>query len=234
MKNPIICVDFDGVIHSYTSGWKGADVIDDLPVPGAIEWLQEHLPVPDGLGGHCVEHRGPIVQIYSSRSKERSGVKAMKNWLIKHGLPRQYIHDGILQFPTQKPSAFLTIDDRAICFNGQFPSAQEMMSFKPWNKCRIEKLTGSEVDTLVALVECGPLSDGYEPSKSARDSLIDKGLAIRIVNKLEDGWTAATYAGKESYKSHFGTPLEGSADTLHEARANRIARRIIINAGHKS
>lgn len=134
MSNPIICVDFDGVIHSYSSGWQGVDVISDDPVPGAIEWLQEHLPVPDALGGHCVDHRGPVVQIYSSRSKERSGVKAMKAWLVKHGLPREYISDGILEFPTQKPAAFLTIDDRAICFTGKFPSAQEIMSFKPWNK----------------------------------------------------------------------------------------------------
>lgn len=133
MGNPIVCVDFDGVIHSYTSGWKGVDVIPDDPVPGAIEWLMQHLPVPEGLG-HFGDYRGPEVCIYSSRSKEHAGVKAMKEWLIKHGLPWQYIGDDILKFPTKKPAAFLTIDDRAICFNGVFPTSAEMMSFKPWNK----------------------------------------------------------------------------------------------------
>lgn len=38
---PILCLDFDGVIHSYASGWKGANVIHDPPVPGAIAFLRE-------------------------------------------------------------------------------------------------------------------------------------------------------------------------------------------------
>lgn len=135
MKNPIICVDFDGVIHSYTSGWKGVSVIPDQPVKGAIEWLIEHLPVPDALGGcFAPRYEGPVVQIYSSRSKSWFGRRAMRKWLIANGLPREYIDDGLLKFPTKKPAAFLTIDDRAICFDGKFPTSSEMMNFKPWNK----------------------------------------------------------------------------------------------------
>ena len=130
---PIICVDFDGVIHSYTSGWLGVDVIPDPPVEGAIQWLRKHLPVPDALG-LSEPYKGPIVMIYSSRSKSWKGRRAMKRWLIEHGLEREYISDGILKFPTKKPAAFLTIDDRAICFDGAFPSTDVMMGFKPWNK----------------------------------------------------------------------------------------------------
>lgn len=133
MGNPIILVDFDGVIHSYASGWKGIDVIPDPPVEGAIDWLKDHLPIPDQLG-IAPEHKGPIVQIYSSRSQKRKGRKAMQRWLIEHGLPREYITDGILKFPKRKPAAFLTIDDRAITFQGTFPRAEEMMAFKPWYK----------------------------------------------------------------------------------------------------
>lgn len=132
--NPIICVDFDGVIHSYTSGWKGVAVVSDPPVPGAIEWLEEHLPVPDSLCAMAPPHEGPIVQIYSSRSKSWRGRRAMKKWLIEHGLHPGYISEGILKFPSKKPAAYLTIDDRAICFTGEFPSKDEMLSFKPWNK----------------------------------------------------------------------------------------------------
>lgn len=131
--NPIICVDFDGVIHSYTSGWKGVSVIPDAPVDGAIEWLTKHLPEPDCFGPSG-PYTGPVVQIYSSRSKSWFGRRAMKKWLIKHGLHPAYISDGILKFPTKKPAAYLTIDDRAICFNGSFPSTKEMLEFRPWNK----------------------------------------------------------------------------------------------------
>lgn len=131
--NPIICVDFDGVIHSYKSGWEGISVINDEPVEGAIKWLEEHLPLPDCLG-ISGPYKGPIVQIYSSRSKSWFGRRAMKKWLIKHGLHPAYITDGILKFPIKKPAAFLTIDDRAICFDGTFPTTEEMMQFKPWNK----------------------------------------------------------------------------------------------------
>lgn len=130
--NPIICVDFDGVIHSYKSGWKGVSVINDAPVPGAIEWLMDHLPVPDELGSE--PYAGPEVQIYSSRSKSWFGRRAMKKWLLEHGLHPAYIKEGILKFPSKKPAAFLTIDDRAICFVGNFPTSSEMMAFKPWNK----------------------------------------------------------------------------------------------------
>lgn len=133
-SNPIICVDFDGVIHSYTSGWKGVSVISDQPVEGAIEWIMDHLPVPDAICAMAPRYEGPIVQIYSSRSKSWFGRRAMKKYLIKNGLPESYITEGILKFPTKKPAAFLTIDDRAICFNGTFPTTEEMMSFKPWNK----------------------------------------------------------------------------------------------------
>ena len=134
MANPIICVDFDGVIHSYKSGWKGVACIPDDPVPGAIQFLMDHLQPPDALGGCMYTYHGFEVQIYSSRSKSWFGRRAMKKWLIRHGLPRQYIDDGILKFPSKKPAAYLTIDDRAICFNGAFPTDEEMAAFRPWNK----------------------------------------------------------------------------------------------------
>ena len=65
---PIICVDFDGVLHSYTSGWRGAGNIPDPPVDGALEWLI------DAVEGGKVQ-----IAIYSSRSKDPEGIKKTKN-----------------------------------------------------------------------------------------------------------------------------------------------------------
>ena len=65
-------------------------------------------------------------------------------------------------------------------------------------------MTGGQLDTLVALVENGPCWDGDVPSKAARDELIDQGLAIRVVVKGENGYTAATYTGRDTYCKHFG------------------------------
>ncbi len=59
----ILCIDFDGVLHSYSSGWKGVDTIPDPPVDGAIEWLRALIDDP---------RFDP--QVYSSRSKERKRV----------------------------------------------------------------------------------------------------------------------------------------------------------------
>lgn len=127
-NKPILCLDFDGVIHSYTSGWKGASVIPDPPVEGAIAFMLEALLHFD-------------VVIYSSRSKDEDGLKAMKAWLYDYGGQTWYespAGPGLedIEFAAEKPAAFLTIDDRAICFSGNWNdySPELLLHFKPWNK----------------------------------------------------------------------------------------------------
>lgn len=115
---PILCVDFDGVLHSYISGWKGADVVSDSAVPGAAEWLEEAIEVFE-------------VNIYSSRTSQEGGLRAMQEWCaLEFGGELA----GKLIFPEQKPPAFLTLDDRAVCFEGEWPSVQALRAFQPWNK----------------------------------------------------------------------------------------------------
>lgn len=151
MSKPILCLDFDGVLHSYTSGWKGAAVIPDLPVPGALEFLVGAM--------RCFD-----VHILSSRSNQWGGRGAMKRFLILElkGLaevpemtpkwwfskiaetafadPWEHEVDfaarGVvknIKFPRHKPPALVTIDDRAITFTGKWPSMETLAAFKPWN-----------------------------------------------------------------------------------------------------
>lgn len=129
MFKPILCLDFDGVIHSYSSGWKGADVIPDPPVQGALKFIVEAM-------------EKFTVAIYSSRSGQPGGIPAMVQWLGRwsvdpeHGMPSDFDHGawGAIQWPTEKPPAFVTIDDRAIPFIGTWPSMETLKAFKPWNK----------------------------------------------------------------------------------------------------
>lgn len=121
MSKKIICIDFDGVLHSYESGWKGADVVADRPVLGAIAWLSR-IAHEDGFKA----------AIYSARSSQDGGIDAMKTRLFMNGLSNDTM--DLIDFPTQKPHAFLTIDDRCIQFTGEFPDFDEINNFKPWNK----------------------------------------------------------------------------------------------------
>jgi hypothetical protein len=115
---PILCVDFDGVIHSYTSKWIDETTILDPPVPGAFEWLSQASELF-------------TIHIYSSRSKNLKGIAAMQKWFTDHGGD-----DLKLVFSHEKPAAFLTIADRAICFKGDFSilNPETLREFKPWNK----------------------------------------------------------------------------------------------------
>ena len=134
MTKPILCLDFDGVLHSYTSGWKGATVIPDPPVPGAMAFLVE-----------AVEHFQ--VAVYSSRSNQLGGIYAMQEWLCgwlqewasenPERWPSQEWRDKVLdaiQWPIVKPPAFVGIDDRVLTFTGKWPEMTELLAFKPWNK----------------------------------------------------------------------------------------------------
>lgn len=113
-----LCLDFDGVIHSYTSGWQGPNIIPDAPVPGAFEFIQEAL-----------QHFN--VAIFSSRSGYEHGRDAMRKWFVHHSGDAPWICD--LTFPTAKPPAWVSIDDRAITFTGEWPSIETLRAFRPWN-----------------------------------------------------------------------------------------------------
>lgn len=114
-----IVVDFDGVLHSYTSGWKGATVVPDAPVDGALEWLAAAVERFD-------------VAIHSSRSREKGGIEAMREWLLREGLAERVLEQ--LKFPRTKVPAHVYLDDRGWRFEGTFPELDALDAFQPWFK----------------------------------------------------------------------------------------------------
>jgi hypothetical protein len=129
-RKPILCVDFDGVIHSYQTPWQNEFTIPDPPVPGALQWLWK-----------ATEWFSVIV--YSSRSKTEAGRDAMQAWMrrwsekeFSSGHPMTWEAGPVypIGFAHEKPAAFLTIDDRAVEFDGDWNSLDPaaMLDFKPW------------------------------------------------------------------------------------------------------
>lgn len=122
---PILCLDFDGVIHSYTSGWKGARQIPDPPVPGAIEFI------------HGALINGWDVVIHSSRARYFGGISAMRAWLRRNaGNMWDTMGPSLceVRFARWKPSALVTLDDRGVLFTGTWPDFEQLRAFKPWYK----------------------------------------------------------------------------------------------------
>lgn len=131
MSKPILCIDFDGVIHSYDKGWQNGEIYG-YAVPGFFDWLNEAWK-----SFHIV--------IYSSRSKMPEGLGKMKEWFLEQEYkwltsknPDTGVYpEGTITFAHEKPPAFLTIDDRAIRFCGHWDcpelSPEELLRFKPWN-----------------------------------------------------------------------------------------------------
>jgi len=79
------------------------------------------------------------VCVFSSRSNLPGGQAAMRQALLRwltNALgedPASHVYAQIT-WPTEKPAAFVTIDDRAIQFNGVWPNPKELLHFKPWNR----------------------------------------------------------------------------------------------------
>lgn len=114
MTRPILALDFDGVLHSYESGWLGTDVVPDPPVAGAVEF------VAAALG------RFRVV-VTSSRCELEAGREAIRGWLDRWGFP-----EGV-EVVEHKPAAAVTLDDRALCFTGEWPDVEDLAWFRPWH-----------------------------------------------------------------------------------------------------
>ena len=113
-----VVFDFDGVIHSYKSGWRGYTCIPDPPVEGIGEELRK------------LHDAGYEVVVVSSRCEKILGKWAIEDWLDIWGLA-VYVD----KISKTKPPAIAYIDDRAICFDGNPKGLfEKIKSFNPWYK----------------------------------------------------------------------------------------------------
>lgn len=127
----LIALDFDGVIHSYMTGWQGADVAADPPTPGALDFIRR-----------LVDDDRFEVTIFSSRLSRPNAEDTIRDWFIEHGLEDEVLEE--VKFDRAKPPAHMSIDDRGYRFLGQFPELDEIAEFKPWNR-KIEQDLGTQL-----------------------------------------------------------------------------------------
>lgn len=111
---PTVVFDFDGVIHSYASGWQGPGNTPDPVAPGISSSIKE------------IRDMGYKVVVVSTRCSTIEGMAAVSRYLDKNGIEV----DGVL---AEKPPGLGYIDDRAICFDGhpeKLPG--KVKNFKTW------------------------------------------------------------------------------------------------------
>ena len=102
-----VCLDFDGVIHSYRSGWKGEGIIPDPPIHRVREAI--------------VRLRKSFrVVVHSARTRSEEGCQAISDWLAKHDIE-------VDEVCMHKPPAFVYVDDRAIPFTGDWDETITMI-----------------------------------------------------------------------------------------------------------
>lgn len=102
-----ICLDFDGVLHSYASGWTGKEP-KDPPCEGAQEFVRWLLDA------------GFKVCVSSCRANSDEGRREMRRWLTKWGFPE-------LPLTHEKPAAWLYVDDRGFRFEGNFEDVKHFI-----------------------------------------------------------------------------------------------------------
>jgi hypothetical protein len=103
-EKPVVCVDLDGVLNTF-DGWKGAEHFHE-PRPGAREFL-ERLNI---LG-----YRVVVLTVRWAPHVEE--------WLASNGLAPY-----VSEVTDRKPPAHCYVDDRAVCFHGDFEAALDQIS----------------------------------------------------------------------------------------------------------
>mgnify|MGYP006921393071 CR=1 FL=1 len=103
-QNKNVCIDFDGVIHNDSEGFKDGTIYGNI-IPGASEAIK------------LLAQKYNII-IFTAKAKSdrplvngKTGTELVKEWLTKHDLIKY-----IKEITSEKPRALVYIDDKAIRF----------------------------------------------------------------------------------------------------------------------
>jgi len=102
-RRSTVCLDFDGVLHAYTSGWRGIATIADEPVHGAARAVAK------------LRERYRVV-VHSARCRTEEGRTAISHWLARHSIEVDEVCE-------HKPPAIVYLDDRGVRFTGDWEQA---------------------------------------------------------------------------------------------------------------
>jgi hypothetical protein len=108
-ERPVVCVDLDGVLNTYDE-WRGPEFFHP-PREGAREFLES------------LHSGGYRVVVFTVRWHEW-----VRAWLDKNGLG-EFVDD----VTDRKPPAIAYVDDRAVCFRGDFEATlRHIRDFRPF------------------------------------------------------------------------------------------------------
>lgn len=182
MSNKTVVFDFDGVIHSYKSGWQGATVIADPPVPGIDRALKD------------IHDAGYETVILSTRCYWADGAYAINQWLKEYGL-----FEYVDKVTKEKVPAVCYVDDRAVCFDGHPESLlDKIANFEPWwykecstdesglfehpTVCFLAKKNGESQDIFVMeeMAELQKELTKHHRGKSNRDAIVEESVDVLL------------------------------------------------------
>ena len=115
-SRPLVCVDLDGVLNTFDA-WVAPEFFHP-PRPGAREFLQK------------LHESGYRICVFTCRWWEWA-----QRWLEQNGMA-----EFVESVTDRKPPAVAYVDDRAICFTGDFRDTHErILRFRPfWENAAAE------------------------------------------------------------------------------------------------
>lgn len=115
---PTVCIDLDGVIADYSKGWQGDEYFGEpITNPDHPDWNPRN-------GLRKLKDKGLKIDILTARKKK----DLVRDYLNKHKIP----FDSI----SIKPSAKAYVDDRGVCFYGDWSDEfiDKILKFKRWQE----------------------------------------------------------------------------------------------------